>query len=54
MKPEDTGAERTQLAQPQVDAALAYYYANEEVIDPEIAAYYKSFEYLEVKYQSGQ
>jgi uncharacterized protein (DUF433 family) len=54
MKPENIVAERTNLTQAQVYAALAYYYANKEEIDAEIVAYYKEFEHLEVEYQSGQ
>jgi uncharacterized protein (DUF433 family) len=54
MKPESIVAERTHLTQAQVYAALAYYYANKEAIDAEIAAYYEEFEHLEVEYQSGQ
>jgi uncharacterized protein (DUF433 family) len=54
MKPEDIIAERTHLTRAQVYAALAYYYANKEAIDAEIAAYYQEFEHLEVEYQSGQ
>jgi uncharacterized protein (DUF433 family) len=54
MKPEDIITERTHLTRAQVYAALAYYYANKEAIDAEIAAYYQEFEHLEVEYQSGQ
>ncbi|MGI8934911.1 MAG: DUF433 domain-containing protein [Phormidesmis sp.] len=54
MKPEDIVAERPQLTQAQVYAALAYYYANKVAIDREIAAYYQEFERLESEYPSGQ
>jgi uncharacterized protein (DUF433 family) len=54
MRPENIVAERTHLTQAQVYAALAYYYANKEAIDADIASYYKEFENLEAEYQSGQ
>jgi uncharacterized protein (DUF433 family) len=54
MQPEDIVAERANLTQAQVYAALAYYYANKEVIDAEIEAYYQEFEHLEVEYQLSQ
>jgi uncharacterized protein (DUF433 family) len=54
VKPEDIVAEKTHLTKAQVYAALAYYYANKEAIDAEIAAYYNEFEHLEVEYKSGQ
>ncbi len=53
MKPEAIVSERAHLTQAQVYAALAYYYANKETIDAEIAAYYKEFDRLEVEHQSG-
>jgi uncharacterized protein (DUF433 family) len=40
MQAEAIVSERTHLTQAQVYAALAYYYANKETIDAEIAAYY--------------
>jgi uncharacterized protein (DUF433 family) len=54
IKPEDIIAEKTHLTKAQVYAALAYYYANKETIDADIAAYYKKFEHLEAEYQAGQ
>jgi uncharacterized protein (DUF433 family) len=50
MKPEAIVSERAHLTQTQVYAALAYYYANKEAIDAEIAAYYKEFDHLEVEH----
>jgi uncharacterized protein (DUF433 family) len=41
MKPEDIVAERPQLTLAQVYAALAYYYANKDAIDAEIAEEYE-------------
>ncbi|MGK7904829.1 MAG: DUF433 domain-containing protein [Hormoscilla sp.] len=38
MKPEEIVSERSQLTLAQVYAALAYYYANKEAIEAEIAA----------------
>jgi uncharacterized protein (DUF433 family) len=49
MKPEDIVFERLHLTRAQVYAALAYYYANKETIDTEIAAYYQEFDRLEVE-----
>ena len=50
MKPEDIVSERVNLTPAQVYAALAYYYANKEAIDSEIATYYKEMERLEIEY----
>ena len=54
MKPEDIVSERIHLTPAQVYAALAYYYANKETIDLEIATYYQAFERLEIEYQSDK
>lgn len=48
MKPEEIVAERKQLTLAQVYAALAYYYANKEIVDAEIAADYREFDRLEL------
>ena len=47
MKPENIISERVHLTHSQVYAALAYYYANKEMIDSEIAIYYEEFDRLE-------
>ena len=52
MKPEDIVAERPQLKLAQVYAALAYYYANKEAIDTEIAADIEEFDRLEAEYKA--
>lgn len=52
MKPEEIVAERSQLTLAQVYAALAYYYANKETIDAEIAAEVEEFERLEAEYKA--
>jgi uncharacterized protein (DUF433 family) len=54
IKPEEIVAERAQITEAQVYAALAYYYANKAEIDREIAAYYSEFERLELEHQAGQ
>lgn len=54
MSPENIVAERTQLTQAQVYAALTYYHANKEAMDAVIVAYYKELENLEAEYQLGQ
>lgn len=41
LTPEEIVAERTTLTLAQVHAALAYYYANKEAMDAEIAAYFE-------------
>ncbi|MBW4560804.1 MAG: DUF433 domain-containing protein [Mojavia pulchra JT2-VF2] len=50
MKPEDILAQRPQLTLAQVYAALAYYYANKEAIDAEIAREVEEFYRLEAEY----
>lgn len=50
MKPEDIVAERPQLTLAQVYAALAYYYANKEVIDTEITSDIEEYDRLEAEY----
>jgi uncharacterized protein (DUF433 family) len=52
MKPEDIVAERPQLTLAQVYAALAYYYANKEAIDAEIAAEIEEYNRLEAEYSA--
>jgi uncharacterized protein (DUF433 family) len=54
MTPTDIIAERSHLTPAQVYAALSYYYANQETIDTEIAAYYQEFDCLEAEHQAGQ
>ena len=49
IKPEDIVAERINLTPAQVYAALAYYYANKETIDSEIATYYQEMDRLEIE-----
>lgn len=51
-KPEDIVAERPQLTLAQVYAALAYYYANKEAIDAEIAADIEEYDRLEAEYMT--
>jgi uncharacterized protein (DUF433 family) len=50
MKPEEIVVQRPQLMLAQVYAALAYYYANKEVIDTEIAAEIEEHDRLEAEY----
>ena len=52
MKPEDIVAERAQLTLAQVYAALAYYYANKEAIDAEIASEIEEYDRLEAAYRA--
>jgi len=52
MKPEDIVAERAQLTLAQVYAALAYYYANKEAIDAEIASEIEEYDRLEAEYRA--
>lgn len=52
MKPEDIIAERLQLTLAQIYAALAYYYANKEVIDSEIATEIEEYDRLEAEYRA--
>ncbi len=52
MKPEEIVAKRPQLTLAQVYAALAYYYANKEKIDAEIAAEVEEFDRLEAEHKA--
>jgi uncharacterized protein (DUF433 family) len=52
MKPEDIVAQRPQLTLAQVYAALAYYYANKEAIDAEIASDIEEYDRLEAEYSA--
>ena len=52
MKPEDIVAQRPQLTLAQVYAALAYYYANKEAIDAEIASEIEEYDRLEAEYRA--
>jgi hypothetical protein len=54
MKPEAIISERPQLKLAQVYAALAYYYANKEIIDAEIAAETKEYDRLEAEHTAKQ
>jgi hypothetical protein len=38
----------------KIYAPLAYYYANKEVMDAEIAAYYEEYDRLEAEYRAGK
>ncbi|MBR8834025.1 MAG: DUF433 domain-containing protein [Stigonema ocellatum SAG 48.90 = DSM 106950] len=49
IRPEEIVFERPYLTLAQVYAALAYYFANQEAIDAEIAEYYLEFERLEAR-----
>jgi uncharacterized protein (DUF433 family) len=53
LSPEDIVAEYPHLSLAQVYAALAYYYANQEAMDREIALYQKECNALETKWMSG-
>ncbi|MEH2244369.1 DUF433 domain-containing protein [Nostoc sp.] len=50
IKPEEIVAQRPQLMLAQVYAALAYYYANKEVIDTEIVGEIEEYDRLEAEY----
>ncbi len=50
MKPEEIVVQRPQLVLAKVYADLAYYYANKEVIDTEIAAEIEEYDRLEAEY----
>ena len=52
MKPEEIVSERMHLVPSQVYATLAYYYANRETIDAEIAAYYRECDRLEFEHRN--
>jgi uncharacterized protein (DUF433 family) len=51
-KAEDIVAERPQLTLAQVYAALAYYHANKEALDAEIAAEIEEYDRLEAEYMT--
>jgi uncharacterized protein (DUF433 family) len=53
LSPQDIVAEYPHLSLAQVYAALAYYYANQEAMDREIALYQKECNALETKWMSG-
>ena len=53
LTPEEIAAERITLTLAQVHAALAYYYANKEAMDAEIAAYFKECDRKEAEYMAG-
>jgi uncharacterized protein (DUF433 family) len=52
MKPEDILSEKPYLTLAEVYAALAYYYANQSVIDAAIAAEDAEFDRLEAEYKA--
>ena len=52
VKPEELVSEKPQLTLAQVYAALAYYYANQEAIDAEIAADDAEYDRLEAEYRA--
>lgn len=54
MSSEEIVMQRTHLTQAQVYAALAYYYANKEAIDIQIAKYYQEFETLSIENPESQ
>jgi uncharacterized protein (DUF433 family) len=54
MTPEEIVEERTHLTLAQVHGALAYYYANKEQIDADIAAYYEECQRLEAEHRAGK
>lgn len=53
LSPQDIVAEYPHLSLAQVYAALAYYYANQEAMDREIASYQAECNALETKWMSG-
>ena len=53
VRPEDIPARIGHLTQAQVFAALAYYFANREEIDADIAEEEAEADYLQAKYASG-
>lgn len=54
MTPQQIVDERPHLTLAQIYAALAYYYANKEAMDAEIAAYYEEYDRLEAEYMAGK
>lgn len=52
MKPEEILDQRPQLTRAQIYAALAYYYANKEAIDAEIAADIAEYDRIEAEYRA--
>ncbi|MBD2251781.1 DUF433 domain-containing protein [Nostoc parmelioides] len=53
LSPQDIVTEYPYLSLAQVYAALAYYYANQEAMDREIASYKAECNALETKWMSG-
>ncbi|MEH2023442.1 DUF433 domain-containing protein [Nostoc sp.] len=53
LSPQDIVTEYPHLSLAQVYAALAYYYANQEAMDREIALYQAECNALETKWMSG-
>ncbi|MCC5635225.1 DUF433 domain-containing protein [Nostoc sp. CHAB 5844] len=53
LSPQDIVAEYPYLSLAQVDAALAYYYANQEAMEQEIAQYQAECQAWETKWMSG-
>ena len=54
LTPEEIAAERITLTLAQVHAALAYYYANKEAMDAEIAAYFDECDRKQAEYMAGK
>ena len=53
LTPEEIASEIPHLTLAQVHAALTYYYANQEAMDAEIAAYFEECDRLEAEYMAG-
>lgn len=54
MNPEEIAFEYPQLSLAQVYSALAYYHANKEQIEADIAAYQADCEYWETEHRAGR
>ncbi len=54
MSPEEIAAEFPHLTLAQIYAALAYYHANKDTIEADIAAYYEECDRLEAEYKAGK
>jgi uncharacterized protein (DUF433 family) len=52
MTPQQMIDERPHLTLAKIYAALTYYYANQEAMDAEIAAYYEEYDRLEAEYMA--
>lgn len=52
--PEEIVKDKPHLSLAQVYAALAYYFANQDAIEADIAAYYEECECLEAEYMAGK